>query len=522
MSRRVTVLIPLLLLLAVVLYVFSPLVADPDLWGHVRFGRDTLLTGRIIRADTYSYLTAGQPWINHEWLSEVLYGLAYNAAGAAGLAALNLLLVLGIAGLVYGRLVKAQMARFGALLLTAGLCLVLRPAALNVRPQVFTYLLFLILLLSLEGAARRWDAAKQGAGRVDLAFVAGVCALFALWINLHGGVLAGIGVLYLWGAAYLAQQALAGRSLRVLGQPRCRTAIVAMLVAPAALLLNPYGPGLIGFLLRTATVARPEILEWHGVRLTDVWSWYWLVTVVLTLAAVALSRRPRRPSTLLPLAVVALLPLSAIRHIPLAALAAPALAAEHFADLWERLPRPRTRDLSGLGSSRTRDLTGLALALMLLALAVPRVGKIVIDPVSVSFPVRAVAFLQSTGVRGNMATEFNWGEYVLWHVGPGVKVSVDGRRETVYAEGVYRENLDFMQGQGRWDRLVDRGETDLALVDRHRPAYDLMRSKAGWQLAYEDATAALFVRAGARLAPGAWPVPADWPADGAELAFPVE
>ncbi len=128
----------LLLILALALFIFSPLVADPDLWGHVRFGQDALTTGHIVRADVYSYLTAGQPWINHEWLTEVLYALAYTAAGSTGLIALNLFLSLLIVALIYGAPARAGMRSLGAVLLTAGICLVLRAGVLNVRPQVFT------------------------------------------------------------------------------------------------------------------------------------------------------------------------------------------------------------------------------------------------------------------------------------------------------------------------------------------------------------------------------------------------
>ena len=135
----------------------------------------------------------------------------------------------------------------------------------------------------------------------------------------------------------------------------------------------------------------------------------------------------------------------------------------------------------------------------------------------------AVAVLKTAGVQGNMATEFNWGEYAIWHLGPGIKVSVDGRRETVYAEAIYRENLDFMRGEGQWDRLVDRPETDVALVDRERPVYNLMREKAGWVLAYEDKAAAIFLRSGSPLQAAIERVqPPEWHADGAGLAFPVE
>jgi len=51
--------------------------ADPDLWGHVRFGLDMLSTGRLTTTDPYSY-TSDIPWLNHEWLSELIMGAAYR------------------------------------------------------------------------------------------------------------------------------------------------------------------------------------------------------------------------------------------------------------------------------------------------------------------------------------------------------------------------------------------------------------------------------------------------------------
>jgi len=39
--------------------------ADPDLWGHVRFGQDLLRSGRLSAVDPYSF-TSDRPWVNHE------------------------------------------------------------------------------------------------------------------------------------------------------------------------------------------------------------------------------------------------------------------------------------------------------------------------------------------------------------------------------------------------------------------------------------------------------------------------
>ncbi|MDH3256371.1 MAG: hypothetical protein OEM27_02040, partial [Nitrospinota bacterium] len=50
---------------------FSYVTADPDLWGHIRFGQDIWEQGEVHDTDPFSYTAEGQPWINHEWLMEV-------------------------------------------------------------------------------------------------------------------------------------------------------------------------------------------------------------------------------------------------------------------------------------------------------------------------------------------------------------------------------------------------------------------------------------------------------------------
>src|SRR5581483_9952317 len=46
---------------------------DPDYWWHVRTGQYIYETGAIPHADFYSFTAAGQPWIAHEWLAELLF-----------------------------------------------------------------------------------------------------------------------------------------------------------------------------------------------------------------------------------------------------------------------------------------------------------------------------------------------------------------------------------------------------------------------------------------------------------------
>jgi hypothetical protein len=78
-----------LALWAFVLIVVTKTSADPDLWGHLRFGLDTLASQSARAADLYSF-TSDRAWINHEWLSELLMGISYAGLGALGLNLLKL------------------------------------------------------------------------------------------------------------------------------------------------------------------------------------------------------------------------------------------------------------------------------------------------------------------------------------------------------------------------------------------------------------------------------------------------
>jgi hypothetical protein len=315
---------------------------------------------------------------------------------------------------------------------------------------------------------------------------------------------------------------------------RPQPAVAASMIACClALLLNPYGTGLITFLLRTATVPRPEIGEWKPAMITDTWGQLYFAGLCLMLLGLLFTRRERKPALVAAAVCTAILPLLSIRHTPLFAIAAPVLAGEHLADaaarLLSRQPFARLvsaawRTLAGVGSA-LRDRWAVAVllvaALVMAGAAFPRLGRIQVDPPVADFPARAVAMMKASGIAGNMATEFNWGEYVLWHLGPRVRVSIDGRRETIYSDAIYRENLDFMLGREHWDRLADRPETELALVDRKRPVFDLMKQKPGWILVYQDTLSALFVREGspilAQIRQASVP---DLPVDGGGLSFP--
>jgi len=480
-------------------------VADPDLWGHVRFGQRTLELG-LERRDPFSYLSGPHDWINHELLSEIAFALAYQLGGGRGLIALKGIVGLAVVGLVYRHLVSrgSDPLRSGLLLLPTMLLLV--PGLATVRPQMFTFLFFTLTLLVLHRA----ESGRPG-------WLWSLPLIVGLWINFHGGVLAGVGVLGIWG---IARGVAAFRTDSFVGAwSNLRTPLIVGLLCALALLANPYGVGLPEFLFRTATVPRPDIVDWQPLPVSSVPG-----VIYLGYTAVAiwtLIRAPGKVSMPLLAVLVALviLPLTAIRHLQLFAIGVPILIADAFAVAWRRETTARE---AGRAERVVVLATTVLASGLLLGTGVREARCIKIDPVrSIGFPVRAIAWLSDSGVEGNLVTFFDWGQYALWHLAPEIKVSMDGRRETVYSDSIYREYLQFQNGVGAWRAVLDREETNMVIFPTGYPGTNLVALDPEWGQVYEDEVAVVFVRAGWRhsAALERTPVP-ELPADGSGLCVP--
>src|SRR2546428_2665178 len=64
-------------------------VVDPDIWWHLHNAEYLFQHHQFPRFDMFSFTVAGHPWINHEWLSEVPFYLAYRVFGLVGLKSLS-------------------------------------------------------------------------------------------------------------------------------------------------------------------------------------------------------------------------------------------------------------------------------------------------------------------------------------------------------------------------------------------------------------------------------------------------
>ena len=458
------------LLLSSVAYFFSINEADNDLWGHVLFGSQIIAQRAVPWVDAYSYTVAGQPWVNHEWLSQVILAAAYRWAGSPGL----LLLKFGIATLTFLLLFRMIRRRSATPYIwgTVGLlAIAVLARGFAIRPQIFTYCGAALTLWLIDGYRR--------GQRRALWFLP---LLFLAWVNMHGGFILGLGILGVYACATLLRDA-----------PRPWQPWAALTASVVVTALNPYGPRLLLYIWNELSRSHP-ITEWQRAAPTDAAQFVFFALFAALVATLPLRRNWRDDGWEAVLAVgVGVLALRHQRHTPVFALCAAAPLAAQLEQTRDWVARRSSFALSP-GAQRIVSFGIVALALLQLSLTGMRLWRdglrVIYEPGD--YPVAAVRALRDAGASLNLAVPLDWGEYVLWFLAPQVKVSIDGRFATVFPEQVVEDNFAFFTSAPTWRRLLEQYPTEAVLVpaDWSSP----IRRDPGWQRAYGDTVAEIYVR----------------------------
>jgi hypothetical protein len=308
----------------------------------------------------------------------------------------------------------------------------------------------------------------NAASRGNLRLLLWMPALFALWANLHGGWLVGLGTLGLWSAGAL-----------LTGTMSWPWAVGGFALAAFGTLATPYGVGLWAFLWETVGLGRGDITEWQPLAAEPVLLIPW--TAVASLSFVAWWRRRSAALPLLiPTAALGILSLRVSRLDGFFALTSVALLAPCFAAFGpERLPlskRPTRADLATVGAVCVLALAAATFAMRGWAgcLTIPGPGS----TESWAPDAESVTFLRTNPIQGRLLSYFSYGEMAIWHLAPKFRVSYDGRRETVFSEAVREAHLNF------YSKTPDAGyanrvKADYIWLPRRLPVIDLLL-KDGW------------------------------------------
>ncbi len=176
---------------------------DLDVWFHLRAGADQIASGPLQPVNAYSFTEPGHPWLNHEWLFQLLVcatapGGTPVAIDAGGWNLLRTVLSMAIVlALALGDGARERLRGRGTPLgaVAAGLAvssaLLLLWPRLLLRPELLSYLALVALVRFAEGWRR--DVAARGTAAVGLRAVVDPRAaggrvfwLVVAWSQVHG------------------------------------------------------------------------------------------------------------------------------------------------------------------------------------------------------------------------------------------------------------------------------------------------------------------------------------------------
>jgi hypothetical protein len=347
------------------------------------------------------------------------------------------------------------------------------------RPNLFSFLLFAVLLTLLD----RED-------RTIWYFV----PLAALWANLHGMVILGVGTVAVVAASEGLKVALSWDGA---DRAWARRLGLVTLGSAVATLANPRGPELIAYSLRLVRVVSRLVTEWASPDFHEITSILFMVLLLVTIGALAM--HPTRPDpTDLALALAfTVLGLQAARNLALSSIVLGVVAARYLPGaLAAARPKAVSPARAGAPPSRMLGMVGLAVAIGGLAVVVaggiPRSDRPA-DMVGKQYPVTSLKALD--GRNGVRVFSFDfWAGYLIDQSWPGLHVYHDTRVD-VYGETQtirYARTIAALPG---WEETLDSSCTTHVLLRPLRdPLAEVLRLDRNWRVEREELRAVTFVR----------------------------
>ena len=476
---------------------------EPDLWGHIQYGEDWMHAGTMPTTASHTYSTPDHPWVNHENLFELAVAFGQRTIGGYGLMIFKCL-----SGLWLLWMMVRNAARLAVPALAAAVAMIPVAAGLAefwlMRPQLFSFLLFGLMLLAFDRAFRDWTSSKT----VHAKWLWLCIPLLIAWTNAHGGFAAGLCV-------FIAVLGLRGIEL-CWHQRRKSTGIILHfaalgITAILAVLVNPYGWELPYWMIVSLSQPRPEVSEWANILDGGGVLFPFLTLSVLSIAGVCLTRFKRDWVQIIVLALIAVQAIGHLRHLAFFAIAFGFWMPQHVWSLWHRLVEWRpTLGVHEEFTGRAAKLIGIELAAVAAALVGLLGYTLATFGVDRSkYPVSAFEFMEREHINGRLVVTFDWAQYALAALAPDTTVGFDGRYDTCYPQTVVDMNFDLLFGSdmsrrhrgpdsGPVDsnRVLEFGNPNLVLLDciADVAAVQHLDQHRDWILLYRDGRGALWGR----------------------------
>lgn len=463
--------------------------ADSDIWLHLKTGQYILENQKIPRQDIFSYTVSGKPWVNHEWLSQVISYAAFKTGGINGIILLRFFVIFSALCVLFKLIYDKRYYLIAALSLA--LFILASQNRFNDRPEMYTLLfaaLYIYILQKFRFSKVLWL----------------LPAAQLLWANMHGYYVLGPVIIF----AYLIE----GLIKRDLGYKRLIRVFIMSAVACA---INPNGLNGILYpfkaLVDINTTSKiftfyiDELLPPFKIPSSAVMPYLvcYKILVVVSAVSLVLNFKKIRLSHLILFAMTLIMSVFAQRNIALFSLIACVALVPNINDL-----------ITPLGKRFNMDKYLLVISIVLIAVVAVMAYNAFTDKYyifekggfksrvfgvsEIRYPVKAAEFFKANKIKGPVLNNFYCGSYLIWALYPDERVFIDGRTE-LYGPDFYKYYRSALENNSALEALLEKWSVNCVLFfDPGKEPEEVVKrlfKSADWKLVYFDDVSSIFVRA---------------------------
>ena len=437
-----------------------------DIGRHLKVGEIIWQTKEVPKTNLFSFTEPDFPFINHHWLSEVMFFGIFSAVGFTGLILVKA--VLALASFVLLFFIAKRYAKFWPLIISFLLSIFIFIQRTEVRPEVFSFVILSFFLFALFRA--KYDSVRtngsQGDPTSNGTYLWFLPVLELFWVNLH---------IYFFIGPFLISAFLIDRVI-VKDYSHIKKTITVLLLTLAATLINPNGiqGALLPFTVLNEygySIVENQTLSF----LADFFSFnlpifiFKVSVAVLTVSLILTAKKTKhRIFEIIISTFFIYAGFKMLRNLPLYALASFPVMAILLTDVFKTFGAKLTTsnvhwtfDVRKRADKIFKMAVAVFLVFMIIFVTSNSFYKKTSSLKEFGFSVPnglelAVDFVEDNKIEGPMFNNFDVGGYLIWRLYPEEKVFVDNRPEA-YSVKFFEEIYKPMQERKeKWTEFSEK------------------------------------------------------------------
>lgn len=436
---------------------------DPDYWAKLLQGKAFFELGHILKEDPYSYMQSPF-WYDHEWGSSIVFYYIQSHFNWLGIIILKTTLLFLILFFIIQSIklqnIKYTKTPYNILIFFFIFHSMYTLIISGIRCHYFTFMFFTMFIYMLELVRHK--------NKNKLLFL--FPPIMLIWNNLHGGCVAGLGLILLYAVGEFLNK-----------KPFIKY-LYTFLASAVMLFINPYGVEYVKYLISATTMERPMILEWQNpfldrkVNQLLKFKVNYIIGFLLLLVSFIRTKivcKQRIDFTkYLVLLVTAYLSFNHIKHSPFFVITTAIFLYDEFYFVFNGIIH-KIRDLLHLNNKTFVNVI-ILLKETLMYIFVLVASSILIFAsdykpriVGTFYPYKIVEFLKINNLTGTVLNEFGIGSYLCYKLYPYNLIYMDGRYEAAYADNTFQVLQHFYLATESWEAAL-----------KTQPAYIIINEKS--------------------------------------------